>query len=125
MHEQAVTFRHALDGAKDISPKVLEILRSEFKNIEASADLKAYNQEYLTKHGSSARHSLAAIRAQRILGENRSVTDKALLELLNLKGIAFSDAIQVLNTLQNWKSPEVDNFKKVALDKWPEVTRFS
>lgn len=125
VHEQAVALRHALNQATDFPPKVLEVLKEEFKNIHPSTDLKKYNDEFQAKHKISPGYVLAAIRAKRILGEDRKQCDNEVIGLLDTPSIGFTDAIEALETLKRWRSPEVEAFKKAALSKWPDVTRLA
>lgn len=125
VHEQAIALRQALKQAKDLSPKVSEIMKDEFKIIDASADLKKVNSDFQAKHKASPRHVLAAIRAKKSLGEDRSKVEKEISSVLDIPGVQFEDAIEALETLRRWKSSEEESFKKAAQAKFPNVTRLS
>ncbi|KAH6880151.1 NMDA receptor-regulated protein 1-domain-containing protein [Thelonectria olida] len=125
VHEKAVAFRQLLNTATDISPKVLEVLKAEFKTIEGSVDLNKYNDEYEAANKDSAPHVISAIKARKLLGEDKAKSEEALIKVLDHTGIEFTDAIEALETLQRWKSSQVEAFKKAALAKWPEVTRLA
>ncbi|KAI9158847.1 N-alpha-acetyltransferase 16, NatA auxiliary subunit [Paramyrothecium foliicola] len=125
LHVQAVTFRNLLNGNPELPPKVAEVLKGEFKAIEASQDLKQYNAEYRAKHKSNPRHVLAAIKAQKVLGEDKNACEKQLLDLTTSEGLEFTDALEILDTLKRWRSSEVEAFKKLAQSKWPAVTRLA
>ncbi|KAK7429283.1 hypothetical protein QQZ08_004093 [Neonectria magnoliae] len=123
VHEQAVAFRQLLNTASDISPKVLEVLKAEFKIIEPSTDLVKYNDEFQAVNKDSARHVLSAIRTKRLLGQDKAQSEEALVNALDIPGIEFTDAIEALETLKSWKSSQVETFKTAAQGKWPGVTR--
>ncbi|KAI5462907.1 NMDA receptor-regulated protein 1-domain-containing protein [Mariannaea sp. PMI_226] len=126
VHEQAVAFRQLLNTANnDIPPKVLEVLKAEFKTIESTADLNKYNDEYEAANKSSAPHVISAIRTRKLLGQDKAKCETSLIKVLDLAGTEFKDAIDALETLKSWKSSQVEAFKKVALQKWPEVTRLA
>ena len=125
LHSQTVALRHALNQEKELPAKVQEVLKEEFDLIEPSTDLKKYNQDFQAKHKASPRHVLAAIRVKRVLGEDRSKCDKEVTSLLDNSSIDFTIAIEALETLKRWKSPEEAEFKKAAQAKWPEVTRLA
>lgn len=100
-------------------------MKEEFKIVDSSADLEKVNDEFQAKHKASPRYVLAAIRAKRTLGEDRSKCEKEVSSVLDIAGVQFEDAIDALETLQRWKSPEEENFKKAAQAKFPGVTRLS
>ena len=101
------------------------MLKEEFNLIPASANLQETNDHFLAQHKDSPEHVLAAIRTKKILGEDRKSTDKQVIEMLDLPKVRYSDAISALQTLQQWRSPEEDAFKKAAQAKFPGATRFS
>lgn len=125
MHEQTIALRHALNKATDLPAKVAEVLKEEFKQVDASADLKKLNDEFLSQHKDSPQHVLAAIRAKRTLGEDEAKCDKEVTGILDIPGIGFEDAIVALETLKRLRSSEEATFQKAALAKWPEVTRLA
>lgn len=125
VHEQAVAFRVMLNGASDLAPKVAEVLKADFKLIDASADVKKFNESFEAKHKDSARHALAVIKAKKLLGEDQGKCEKELAGLMKLQSIGFGEAGEVLETLRSWRSSEVEGFKSAAQAKWPEVTRLA
>ncbi|KAJ3518603.1 hypothetical protein NM208_g14457 [Fusarium decemcellulare] len=125
VHEQSVAFRHLLNTATDISPKVLEVLKAEFKAIEPSVDLTKYNEEFLTANKNSPQHVLSAIKAQRVLGQDKAKTEEAIVGILEIPDIDYTDAIEGLEVLKSWKSSQVEAFKTAAQAKFPDVTRLS
>lgn len=125
VHEQAIALRHALNQAKDLPSKVTEVLKEEFKIVDSSADLKKVNDDFQAKHKASPRHVLAAIRAKKTLGADRSTCEKEVSSVLDIPGVQFEDAIEALETLRRWRSPEEESFKKAAQAKFPNVTRLS
>lgn len=125
VHEQTIALRHALNQATDLPAPVVEAIKEEFKTIDSSANLKQINDEFETKNKSSPRYYLAALRAKKILGEDKAKTDGAVAGVLNIPGVEFADALEGLKTLQEWRSDETEVFKKAAHAKWPEVTRLA
>lgn len=122
VHEQSVAFRLAVSKASDASPKVLEVIKANFKRIEESQDLKSFNEDFVKKHSDSPAHRLTAIRVKKLLGEDKAA-EKEVHDLLSLPGADSDDTIKGLETLRNWKSGEVNAYKKAAQEKWPGVTR--
>lgn len=114
-----------LNNTSDLPPKVAEVLKSEFKAVDASTDVKKFNEAFLAKHKGSALHTASAIKAKKLLGENQSQCEKELVALINQDGTQYSEAVEILETLKGWRSTEVDGFKKAAQAKWPEVTRLT
>ncbi|KAF4978911.1 hypothetical protein FZEAL_4797 [Fusarium zealandicum] len=125
VHEQTVAFRHLLNTATDIEPKVLEVLKAEFKAIEPSVDLGKYNDEFQAANMDSPRHVLSAIKTQKLLGEDKAKTEEAVVDILEIPSIDYTDAIEGLKVLKSWKSSQVEAYKKAAQTKFPDVTRLS
>lgn len=125
-HEQAVRLRHSLNqDLSTINPKVVEVINSEFTEVPASADLSKVNQLFKEKHQTSAQHVLSSIRVQEQLGGDRGKLAAEVLGLLKLGGIQWEDASDAQELLQEWKSCELDGFKKAAAQKWPESSVFA
>lgn len=125
-HEQAIQLRHALNtDLATLSPKVAEVIRSEFTEVPASADLAKVNQEFRGTHKASAQHVLASIRVQAVLGEDRGKLGKDVVGLLQIPGLELEDAVDAQELLVGWKSAELDDFKKAAAGKWPEASLFA
>lgn len=126
VHEQVVSFRNMLNNSEsDISPKALEALKGEFTALDAGSNLTKYIEEYQSKHKSSPRHVLSAIRAKKSIGADKAKCEKEAIALLDLENIHFSHATEILDTLRSWRSSETEAFKKAAQSKWPEVTRLA
>lgn len=125
VHEQAVALAHAIKNAKGLSSKAAEVLKGELKVIDPSADLKKLNDAFQAKHKASSKHVLAAIRAKKALGEDRSKCEKEVSSVLDIPGVQFEDAIEALETLRRWRSPQEEDYKKAAQAKFPGVTRLS
>lgn len=125
MHEQAVAFRLALNQASDLPAKVSEVINDKFETIKASQDLKSFNNAFEKKHSDSPLHVLSAIRTRKLLGDDKAKLEKEITKLLDLPNVDFTDALQGLETLNSWRSGEVDTFKKAALNKWADVTRLA
>lgn len=123
LHAQIVEFAQTTKSSSELPPKVMDVLKSEFKSVDLSADLAKYNAEFESRHKDSALHILSAVSAKRLLGKNKSEVDKQLLDVLDLPSTTFVDAAEVLSTLRGWKSTEVSAFQKAAQSKWPEATR--
>ncbi|KUI61727.1 N-alpha-acetyltransferase 16, NatA auxiliary subunit [Cytospora mali] len=125
-HEQAIRLRHALNkDLETLPPKVVEVIKAEFTEIAASADLATVNQEFREKHKNSPQHVLASIRARATLGEDQSTLSKDIVGLLGMEGIELEDASDAQEVLKSWKSGELDGFKKAAAQKWPESSTFA
>jgi N-alpha-acetyltransferase 15/16, NatA auxiliary subunit len=123
VHEQSVAFRLAVKKTSDAPPKVLEVIKANFKRIEESQDLKSFNEDFAKKHSDSPAHRLSAIRVKKLLGEDKVAVEQEVHDLLSLPGADSDDAIKGLETLRNWRSGEVNAYKKAAQEKWPGVTR--
>lgn len=114
-----------LNANSGFPAKVSEMFGSEFKAVDAAADLKKLNQDFTHQHKTSPLHLLSAIRTKRVLGEDAAACDKEAAGLLAVDGIQFIDAVEILEALRRWRSPEVDGFKKAAQAKFPDVTRLA
>ncbi|KAL7628416.1 hypothetical protein AAE478_002619 [Parahypoxylon ruwenzoriense] len=125
IHEQVVRFRQILNSKVDSLPsKVAEVLKSEFTTIDASADLKKFNADFLEKHKDSPSHVISAIKIERLLGEDKKKSEKDIAGVLDMKDAQYEQAEEVLALLRQWRSSEADAFKTAAHEKWPEVTAF-
>ncbi len=108
-----------------LPPKVVEVLKSEFKAVDPSSDLAKYTADFEAKHKDSALYILSAVAAKRVLGQDKGKADKQLVDTLGLPGTKFADAAEILSVLKGWRSTEVAGFQKAAQNKWPEVTRLT
>nr|CEG04902.1 unnamed protein product [Fusarium clavum] len=124
VHEQTVAFAQLLKTATDIEPKVLEVLKAEFNAIDPSADLVKYNDEFLAANKESPRHVLSAIKVQKLLGQDKAKSEEAVANILDIPGVTYEDAIEGLEVLRSWKSPQ-ESYKKAAQQKFPNVTRLA
>lgn len=123
VHEQAVAFRHTLNTASDLPPQVAEVLKAEFTAIEPSTDLNKYNDDFLAANKDSPRHVLSAIKTKKLLGQDKAKSEEELLNVLEIPGVDFTDAIEALETLKSWRSAQLEPFKKAAQAKFADVTR--
>lgn len=125
-HEQGIQLRHKLNqDFSGLAPKVAEVIKAEFTEIPASADLSKVNQEFKDKHKSSAQHVLSSIRVQERLGGDRNKLATEVVGLLQLSGIDWEDARDAQELLQYWQSNKLAGFQKAAADKWPESSIFA
>ncbi|KAI1071242.1 hypothetical protein NW752_000767 [Fusarium irregulare] len=124
VHEQTVAFAQLLKTATDIEPKVLEVLKAEFNAVDPSADLVKYNDEFLAANKESPRHVLSAIKVQKLLGQDKAKSEEAVANILDIPGVTYEDAIEGLEVLRSWKSPQ-ESYKKAAQQKFPNVTRLA
>jgi len=126
VHQQSIELRHALKSDLDtLPPKVREAVRSDFTAVPPSADLKKLNAEFKSKHRGSAKHLLAAVRVDKLLGADQGLCEKETLGVMDIKDLTLEDASVVLETLRAWASPEVEAFKLRARGKWPEALIFA
>ncbi|KAI0020512.1 NMDA receptor-regulated protein 1-domain-containing protein [Xylariomycetidae sp. FL0641] len=126
IHEQAVRLRQALDSKLPSLPsKVGEVLKAEFTTIAPSTDLKKYNADFEANHKDSAAHVVSAIKVRKLLGEDQKTCEKGLIDVLKLDSAEHDSAAEAMGLLAQWRSSEVEAFKKAAHEKWPEVTMFA
>ncbi|PNH41723.1 hypothetical protein VD0004_g5422 [Verticillium dahliae] len=124
VHERLVEFKHTIDPAIDsLSPKVKEVMASEFKS--PASDVSQYNDEFLRSNKSSPAHVIAAIKSRRVLGAEPAAVEKDLAATVDLEGLTFEQAGEVLEQLRFWRSGEADKFRAGAQSRWPEVTLFA
>lgn len=124
VHSQIVRFKLAIDeDNKSISPKALEVIKSEFSLLPSSTDLTKYNDDFLSKNKDSAKSVLSALETRKLL--SKESVDKDVVAILELPSITFEEAEEVLDLLITWKSGKVEEFKKKAAAKWPKATAFS
>lgn len=126
VHEQAIRLRHALNTDLETLPaKVAEVIKAEFTEVPASADLAKLNQEFREKHKASPQHVLSSIRVQEKLGEDSSKLGKDVVGLLKLDGIQLEEAEDAQKLLKSWKSSDLEAFQSAAAAKWPESSIFA
>lgn len=126
VHEQVVRLRQALSTKlESLSPKVVEVIKSEFTVVDASTDLKQYNDDFKSKHANSAPHIISAIKTSAFLGEDQAKAAKDLEDVLQIPDVHHEQAEEVLGLLRQWRSDEAEPFKSKAHEKWPEVTAFA
>lgn len=123
--EQVVAFQTMLDSVSDLEPKVAQVLKKEFRAMNGAKNSREYIEDFQKWHKGSPRHAFAAIAAKRRMGEDKATLDREVVGLLEMKEMAAVDALSILETLQSWRSPEVQAFKKAARVRWPEVTRLA
>jgi peptide alpha-N-acetyltransferase len=127
LHEQSIRFRQAVDAAKNLSPKVSEVLKSSFTFIPPGADLKKLNTEFLQKHSDSPARLQSAYKTRYLLDPStKQQNEQDLLKLLDLPCVTADDALSALSVLEEWGSEQKtkDAFVAKAADKWPEATVF-
>ncbi|KAI0159832.1 tetratricopeptide [Xylariaceae sp. FL1272] len=126
VHEQKIRLRQALDAKLGSLPvKVADVVKSDFTAIEPSTDLKKCNADFLQKHKDSASHVVAAVKVQRILGEDLKKCEQDLAGILKIKTDDWEPAAEALGLLAQWRSEEAETFKKAAHETWPEVSLFA
>ncbi|KAI1825975.1 tetratricopeptide [Xylaria intraflava] len=126
IHEQAVRFHQVITQKLPSLPaKVVEVLKTEFTAIDASTDLKSYNDTFLKEHKTSPHHVVSGVKIQKLLGEDQKSCEKALFDILTLGSADWEPAAEALGLLYQWRSTEVEAFQKAAHETWPEVTLFS
>ncbi|KAI0439529.1 tetratricopeptide [Xylaria telfairii] len=125
VHEQAVRFLQEMASKlSSLPPKVAQVIKTEFTAIHPSTDLEEYNVEFLEQHKDSPPHVVSAVKIQKLLGEDQKTCEKALFDVLKLKGDDWEPAAEALGLLFQWRSSEAEAFKKAAEETWPEVTLF-
>lgn len=125
VHEQVVYFRGVVDSMPSVAPKVAEVLRTQFKAAGEPMGMGCYIEQFAAKHRGSPRHALSVIAAKRMSGKDKNECDRGVIGLLDMQGVSFEDAMEMLNRLRSWRSSVVSEFKKAAQAKWPEVTRLA
>ncbi|KAM0286435.1 hypothetical protein ACHAQH_000861 [Verticillium albo-atrum] len=124
VHERLVEFKHAIDPViESLSPKVKEVITSEFK--APSSDISQYNEEFFNSNKSSPAHVIAAIKSRRVLGAESGKVEKDLAATVDMDGVTFEQAGEVLELLRFWRSGEADKFRAGAQSRWPDVTLFA
>jgi N-alpha-acetyltransferase 15/16, NatA auxiliary subunit len=108
-----------------LPPKVQEVLTAEFKGLEASTDLKKYNDEFEAQHKTSALHAISVVKTRKLLGDDQSKSEESLLKILQMKQAQFEDAQEVIAVLRSWRSKKIGEAKTAAKERWPEVTAFA
>ncbi|KAK8085516.1 TPR-like protein [Apiospora hydei] len=128
VHEHTIRFLTAIRSKMaSLPPKVQEVIKSEFTAIAPSTDLEEFNDEFFAKHKGSVPHAIAAIKMKELVDEDedKASVEKQLAALLGAPEITFEDAQTILTILRGSGSKELDEFKKKAAEKWPEVTAFA
>jgi len=126
VHQQSIHLRYALNAASDSLPaKSKEVIDASFKVVPADADLKKLNADFRSQHAGHPAYVLAAARTDKLLGEDKSKYENAVLNILDIKGVTLPDAIAAFNTLKQWGSGQVEVFKSKAKGIWPVATVFA
>lgn len=127
VHEQIIRFKLAID--KDIeflAPKSVECIKSEFTLLPASIDLVEYNDKYLAKNKSSARHVVSALKVRKLISPDAAKNcERDIAGVISRTDISLVEAQHVLDVLKSWRSGEVDGFKSKAKAKWPKSSVFA
>jgi peptide alpha-N-acetyltransferase len=127
VHEQIIRFKQIIDkDAETLAPQTAEIIKSEFTLLPASTSLSQYNDEYLSKHKDSARHTLSASRVHKLLSPDSAARyEKDAANVIKLPSITMDEAKEALDLLRSWNSSEADGFRTSAAAKWPNATAFA
>lgn len=117
----------AVNKASDLPAESTQVIKDTFTTPAADADLKAYNDDFISKHSESAPHLQAAYTARFALDNStKSQNEADLVKTLDLSNITFEQAEQGLTLLSEWKSEEKvkDEYKSNAAGRWSEATVF-
>jgi peptide alpha-N-acetyltransferase len=125
IHSQAVRFAKMIKSGANLPAKVTDVLKSEFKAVDSSADLAKLNADFEARYKDSALHVLSSVAVKRLLGQDKSQADKELINVLELPETTLAEAVEILSTLKGWKSTELAAFQEAAQSKWPEGTRLA
>ena len=123
-HEQSIELGHVLKEADDVPAKTMEVLNGKF-GIDVREDLKAANEVFRARHSSSSAHILSVIKTRKLLGDNAADCEKEVISLLSMDDVTFTVAGTALAALRTWRSTQIELFKSLAHEKWPEVTFFA
>lgn len=123
VHEQAARFWAMMEEMTDLPAEVVEVLKAEFTEMKKSSSLAEYINGFETRHKDSPRHVLAAQTARRRVGQEVTGSRKGPVDLLEWAGLTVDDGVEMLAMLRDWRSPDVEAFKKAAQAKWPQMTR--
>ena len=110
------------------SPKVLEVINSEFNKIlPASTDLAKHNDEFLQRNHDSAAHVQASLKVRQLLDPaSTEKNQQDLIRTLVLEQCTLEDSVQGLDLLKAWNAKEqyVNDYTAAAQHRWPEATAF-
>lgn len=128
LHEQSVRFRQAISKVSEPLPaQTSEVLKESFTAPSASADLKAYNDDFLKKHSDSASHLQSAYNVRHVLdASSKSSNEADLKKTLDLPNATIEDAVAGLALLSEWSSDEKvkDDYRAKAASRWTDATIF-
>ena len=126
VHERTVQFRHVVGPElASLDKTTAEVLKSEFPSLTEGTDaLKKFNDEYLERNKADPRAVHAGIRARRMLGADGLECEKRLVGLVGAAGMEVRDGVEVLRTVEGWKSGGVEVFKERAGERWAEASAF-
>lgn len=126
LHEQKIRFRKAVDTAKDLPPKVSEVLKSSFTLVPSGADLAKLNTEFLEKHSDSPAHLLSGYKTRFFLDPStKELNEQDLIKTLDFPGVGPDDALAAREVLEEWNSEKKvrEEFAEKARGKWRMATR--
>lgn len=113
--------------SEPLPAQTAEVLKESFTTPSASADLTAYNNDFLKKHSDSASHLQSAYNVRQVLDASSKSTNEAdLKKTLDLPNATVEDAVAGLVLLSEWNSDEKvkDDYRAKAASRWTEATIF-
>jgi len=128
LHWQLIRFRQTLNSLPTLDPKVAAVLKANSSIVPASDDFTSFNDNFLSKHSSSASHVQSALRVRHLLNPaSKAQNEKDLLKALELPRIKMDQAEAGLKLLREWKSEASvkDRYLEAARSKWPRATVFA
>lgn len=115
-----------VDTAKDLPPKVSEVLKSSFTLVPSGADLAKLNTEFLEKHSDSPAHLLSGYKTRFFLDPStKELNEQDLIKTLDFPGVGPDDALAAREVLEEWNSEKKvrEEFAEKARGKWRMATR--
>jgi N-alpha-acetyltransferase 15/16, NatA auxiliary subunit len=129
LHVHSFCFRSTMDHGPDgVVPRLAEILPAATRILFLDGkDLSEWNDDFLSRHKSSASHLQAGLRVRALLGkESKDNNEKDLLTALSLESTTLREARAGLELLNEWGSSAEakDRYMTSAAERWTRASVF-
>lgn len=125
VQEHIIRFQHALEKESSNLPEAVStVIKSESSFIPTGSSPEAVASEYMSKNAQDPKAILAGVSARHFIGVQGRPSDDDILGILQLENIKLDEAVDGLDVIERIGGRK-DAYKKLAAEKWPEVTLFS
>lgn len=127
VHENTIVFRQYLNNLKEpLSGPIAEAIKQDFTYPAPDADLKALNEEFISKHSQSSSHLRRGYNVRYLLDPNSKSQNESDLQKFVASSPSIAEAVAGLELLREWKSDAkvLDAYRDAAAKQWPQAVVF-